>query len=223
MGVAAILAFGFALIGFYVTWDLNSYKAASIAGAEASQGNGHLASRQAEEELRRGELKYQMLVNHISLLSEMGDLLQGCNNTADAMPVITRYLERLFPELSGGIYLAADSEDKFEIAGKWGESPPEERLFTRDDCWALRRGRQLSGGRYRHRPPLPSFAARPAVRLPMLADIAQGKTLGVFHLRQARHLANPTPVLPNNRRNHPAVDLHRGGADCPDPDQPETA
>ncbi len=191
LGAVAILAFGFALIGFYVSWDLASYKAANIAAVDPAQNGSYVASRQAEEELRRGELKYQMLVNNIGLLSEMGDLLQGCKSPQDVIPVISRYMERLFPDLSGGIYLASEVGDKFEVAGKWGESPPEERVFARDDCWALRRGRQYlvedtGASLVCHH--LPDDLPTGYQCWPLMA---QGETLGVFHLRQGRHLSNP--------------------------------
>jgi hypothetical protein len=186
MGVGAMLAFVLALVGFYVSWDTTSYKVASIAASDPSHGGEFISHQLVQEELRRGELKYQMLANNISLLSEMGDLLQGCKKFQDSVPVIGKYMQRLFPELSGGIYLSSDSNDKFAVAGVWGESPPQEQVFDRDDCWALRRSRPYqvedtdASLLCQHLPPdVPSsYQCWPIV--------AQGETLGVFHLRQSR-------------------------------------
>ena len=190
MGTGAILAFSLALIGFYVSWDANSYKAASVAGAAPAPGE-FVSQRQVEEELRQGELKYQALANHIGEMSQMVDLLQGCNNINEVMPVITRYLERLFPEFSGGLYLAGDLPDKFEIGGVWGEAPPQEHFFAREDCWALRRGRSYvvddpSNSLVCHHLPEaypPGYQCWPIM--------AQGETLGVLHLRSARRSNTP--------------------------------
>ncbi len=193
MGAAAILALGFALIGFFVTWDLKAYKTAAIAAADPATSGDFLASRQAAEELHQGELKYQELAAHVAIMSEMGDLLQGCNSSRDAIPVIAKYIERLFPGLSGGIYLSSVG-DSFEVTGVWGDSPPEEQSFAANDCWALRRGRQYLVEE--------SGASLPCSHLPSELPpgyqcwpiAAQGKTLGVLHLRQGRLPANPQPL-----------------------------
>ena len=187
MGVGAILAFLLALVGFYVSWDATSYKVANIAASDPSNGGEFISHRLVKEELRRGELKYQMLANNIGLLSEMGDLLHGCKDFQDSAPVIGKYMERLFPDFSGGIYLSSGPDNKFGVADVWGDSPPEEKVFERDDCWALRRGRpylvENSGASLmcQHLPQdLPSgYQCWPIV--------AQGETLGVFHLRKNSH------------------------------------
>lgn len=194
MGIGVILASVLALIGFYVSGDSTSYKIASVAASDPSRNGDFLAQRHIKEELRQGELKYQMLANNIGLMSEMGDLLQGCKSFQDAIPVFAKYVQRLFPDLSGGIYLASDSGDKFEIAGVWGESPPQEQEFAEDDCWALRRGRHYLVENIgaslvcRHLPPdLPAgYQCWPIMD--------QGETLGLFHLRQGQHTGNPEPL-----------------------------
>ena len=186
MGVGVMLAFLLALVGFYVSWDATLYKVANIAASDPSNDGEFISHRLVKEELRRGELKYQTLANNISLLSEMGDLLQGCKNFQDSASVIGKYMERLFPDFSGGIYLSSGSGDKFDVAGVWGHSPPQEQVFDRDDCWALRRGRpylvENSGASLmcQHLPQdlPPGYQCWPIV--------AQGETLGVFHLRKTR-------------------------------------
>ena len=97
LGAAAILILGFALIGFYVSWDLTSYKTAGIAALDWSQAGATIDYGQIEEQLQQGERKYRDLAQSIGLVSEMGDLLQGCNSSRDAVPVITRYCSAYFP------------------------------------------------------------------------------------------------------------------------------
>jgi diguanylate cyclase (GGDEF)-like protein/PAS domain S-box-containing protein len=121
------------------------------------------------------------------LLNEMLDLLQGCKNFPDAAQVIIQYMQRLFPNLSGAIYLTLNPDHNFEVACVWGDSPPEEQLLAAGDCWALRRGRHYlvedtaTGLLCQHLPPsLPSSYQC----FPLLV---QGETLGLLHIRQARH------------------------------------
>ncbi len=194
MGAAAILALGFALIGFYVSWDLASYKTAGMAASDPSQTGDLISSRQIEEQLQQNELKYQELAQNISLMSEMGDLLQSCNSSRDAISVITKYMQRLFPDLSGGIYLASVG-DTLEVMGVWGESPPEEKVFALDDCWALRRGRHYLVEDADDSLPCQHLPPKIPAGYQCWPLTGQGKTLGVLHLRQSRFPGNnPNPI-----------------------------
>ncbi len=190
---AAILVFGFGLIGFYVSWDLTSYKTAGAAAADWPQTGDPLAASQLEEQLQQGEIKYRDLTQRIALVSEMGDLLQGCNTPRDAIPVISKYMQRLFPDLSGGIYLAT-VRDMLEIMGVWGESPPEEQRFVPDDCWALRRGRQYLVEDPDASLPCPHLSKNLSAGYQCWPLAAQGKTLGVLHLRQSQLPGTPNTV-----------------------------
>jgi hypothetical protein len=191
LGAVAILVLGLALIGFYVYWDLTSYKTAGIA-SDWSQAGDSVSYGQIEEKLHQGELKYRELTQSISLVSEMGDLLQGCNSSRDAVPVITKYMQRLFPELSGAIYLST-VRDTLEVMGVWGEFPPEEQRFDPDDCWALRRGRQYLVEDTDASLPCPHLSKNLPSGYQCWPIAAQGKTLGVLHLRQGRFPGNPKP------------------------------
>ena len=123
----------------------------------------------------------------------MGDLLQGCNSSRDAIPVITKYMQRLFPDLSGGIYLSS-VRDTLEVMGVWGEFPPEEQRFDPDDCWALRRGRQYLVEDTDASLPCPHLPKKLPAGYQCWPLAAQGKTLGVLHLRQSRLPSNPNPI-----------------------------
>lgn len=193
LAAVAILVLGFALIGFYVSWDLTSYKTAGIAVSDWSQTGESIAYGQIEERLQQGELKYRDLTQSIGLMSEMVDLLHGCNSSRDAIPVITKYMQRLFPDLSGAIYLAT-VRDMLEVMGVWGEFPPEEQRFVQDDCWALRRGRQYLVEDPDASLPCPHLSKNLPAGYQCWPIAAQGKTLGVLHLRQGRRPGNLNPV-----------------------------
>ncbi len=193
LGAVAILVLGFALIGFYVSWDLTSYKTAGIAAADWSPAGDSAAYGQIAEQVQQGELKYRDLAQSISLVSEMGDLLRGCNSARDAVPVITKYMQRLFPDLSGAVYLAT-VRDMLEVMGVWGEFPPEEQRFAPDDCWALRRGRQYLVEDPAASIPCPHLSKNLTAGYQCWPLEDQGRTLGVLHLRQGRLPDNPNPV-----------------------------
>jgi len=193
LGAVAILVLGFALIGFYISWDLTSYRTAGIAVSDWSQTGDSIAYGQIEEQLQQGELKYRDLTQSIGLMSEMADLLHGCNSSRDAIPVIAKYMQRLFPDLSGAIYLAT-VRDMLEVMGVWGEFPPEEQRFVQDDCWALRRGRQYLVEDPDASLPCPHLSKNLPAGYQCWPIAAQGKTLGVLHLRQGRLPSNLNPV-----------------------------
>ena len=143
--------------------------------------------KQAEQMMAQTNQKLIDLVGELeahkremSLLSEMGELLQTCRTLQEADGVIAPFLQRLFPTESGALYILASSRNIVERNSVWGSSPPEVRVFPPDECWALRRG-QLHraegsvGIHCRHVP------ARSAVTL-CIPMQAQSDMLGILHL-----------------------------------------
>ena len=151
------------------------------------------AAKQAEQALQQANAKLENWVNELeqrnhegALLNEMGDLLQTCRTIEEAYEVMAHAAQRLFPADSGAFALIANSRNLAETAVVWGAVPPRERVFGPDECWALRRGRV-------HRiedprqglicPHIHGPLETGALCVPM---VAQGETLGVFHLRFAQ-------------------------------------
>jgi diguanylate cyclase (GGDEF)-like protein/PAS domain S-box-containing protein len=73
----------------------------------------------------------------ISLLNEMGELLQACKATQEAYDVIGRRAAKLFP--AGALYVIGENGQSLEPAARWGQGMPAKRPFAPTDCWALRR------------------------------------------------------------------------------------
>jgi diguanylate cyclase (GGDEF)-like protein len=103
--------------------------------------------KRAENEVRQTNTKLTALVEELevhkqemTLLSEMGELLQTCGTLQEASSVIAKSLRQLFLTESGALYLLMASRNLVERTAVWGATPPEERLFPPDECWALRRG-----------------------------------------------------------------------------------
>ncbi len=121
----------------------------------------------------------------ISLLNEMGELLQSCLTLQEAYQSITEVVPRLFPDLAGILFIVTPRKSVFlqAVAG-WGEVHIEEKIFTLDDCWALRRGGVHIGKNYssglicKH---LPASSAD-YICVPL---IAQGEILGLIYMQAA--------------------------------------
>jgi diguanylate cyclase (GGDEF)-like protein/PAS domain S-box-containing protein len=145
--------------------------------------------KQAEDQLqstnsRLSETVHELELhnNKMNLLSEMGDLLHSCATTREAYQVVADYARRLFPGQSGAVYMLNGSRNQLEAAVRWGDISVMGTDFTPDDCWAMRRGRShmvnKDGLRCKHTTAA-GEGVLPTLCLPM---IAQGDTIGIFHL-----------------------------------------
>jgi diguanylate cyclase (GGDEF)-like protein/PAS domain S-box-containing protein len=122
---------------------------------------------------------------HLSLLSEMSTLLQASHTMDEAYRVIARFADRLFGDGSGAIYIVSSQQNLAEAIATWGDDAAGDHVFPPEDCWALRLGRIhfVEGAdpaiRCRH---LALAAPTAYVCVPL---VAEGKALGVLHLRYA--------------------------------------
>ena len=150
--------------------------------------------RQSREELeqrveqRTSELssKLQELEQRnleISILHEMGEMVQVCRNTEETYPVMSSYLRKFFPSDSGAIYLFDNRIPHTKPIVTWGKPIVEKHApFTKNDCWALRHGKpylvENSGNQI-----LCAHVAETEdaghLCIPM---IVQGEILGLFYL-----------------------------------------
>ena len=149
--------------------------------------------KRVEEALRQANLKLTAWVNEleqrtreITLLNEMGDLLQTCSAAEEAYTVIAQLAGQLFPTEAGALCVINASRNLAEAVAAWDASPagPGGSVFALDECWALRRGRvhlveDTHLGllcKHLHRPLPTAYLC-----VPMMA---QGEALGVLHLNQ---------------------------------------
>ncbi|MFH0845775.1 MAG: diguanylate cyclase, partial [Pseudomonadota bacterium] len=142
--------------------------------AELSEANEKLGAWVKELEQRNRE---------ITTLSNLGDLLQACATPQEAYTVIAQSTKQLFPFDSGALFIFGESRNLLDAVAVWGDTPPDERLFTPDDCWALRRGRPymigdmqtgLLCGHVHRRDDVGAYLC-----VPMMA---QGEALGILHV-----------------------------------------
>jgi len=138
--------------------------------------------KRAEVSLQQSNENLENLVGELTMLGELGNLLRSCLDSEEVYAVLSRSAQRIFPGSSGAVYLVSSSRDIMETVSSWGPSPGQHHTSL-DGCWALRKGRlhwvddTRTGILCSHRTtPL----ALNSLCLPM---IAQGETLGVFHLQ----------------------------------------
>jgi len=114
-----------------------------ITGRKRTEQDLQRANEKLAEWVRELEQRSQQAI----LLNEMGNLLQSCLTPGEIYAVLDQYAGRLFPKLTGGLYVFTGSYELLEKVVGWGRPPQSpggmqsQDELTPQDCWALRRGR----------------------------------------------------------------------------------
>ena len=147
--------------------------------------------KQAESELQDAHEKLKAWVGELerrttemSLVGEMGELLQSCRSVSEAYKIMARTIRQLFPEMSGALFAMHAEHDQVEAVLSWG-TVRTETFFSPDECWGLRRNRMHVA-----QPCEDGFSelicAHLSAPLPgssmCLPLMAQRETLGLLHL-----------------------------------------
>lgn len=129
---------------------------------------------------RLNELKQRN--EEITLLSQMGHLLQACVSLEEAWLVISQLMPILFPQNFGGIFRMNQDTQLLEAVILWGNPTTTEELFSPQDCLALRNHhphfientlKGLVCSHLHHNPPTMSFC---------VPIISHGDTLGLLYI-----------------------------------------
>ena len=153
------------------------YKDISEQVKAAAQAQDH------SESLNRLVNELRLRTAQMTLLNEMGDLLQCSATSVEAHAVVGEIAKRLFLASTGGaLFVFKSSRNLLEAVASWGNSDVSDQTFAPDACWGLRRGQpywsEYPGGVVicsHLRNPVPaSYLCVPLV--------AQGDTLGVLHI-----------------------------------------
>jgi diguanylate cyclase (GGDEF)-like protein/PAS domain S-box-containing protein len=139
----------------------------------------------------------------VTLLNEMGDLLQSCADLDEVSKVIRKYARQLFPGQAGTVSVIAPSRNLLEVVAMWGEIPGE-GPFGPQDCWALRRGRVHRVDDAADELICPHAGAAPPGGYVCVPMMAQGETLGLLHL-QAGSAEDPGYGIAGDARQRLAV------------------
>ena len=137
----------------------------------------------------------------MTLVNEMGDLLQSCLTTEEAHQVISQYGRRLFPADSGAVFTEASSRNVLEAEAVWGVAGRHFAVIEREQCWALRRARAYAVEGPDEAPLCGHLEAAPAHGYVCVPMMAQGEAFGLLHvlLGPDQDYAGPN-VLDSKRR-----------------------
>jgi diguanylate cyclase (GGDEF)-like protein len=125
-----------------------------------------------------------------TLLIELADALQTSSSVAEALAVIQSTSEQLFD--GGALSIYSASRNLLETRVSWGPTSVTGQVFSKDDCWALRRGEVY----FADEPSqacahLAAWNSAHSICVPM---VAQGETVGVFHVLTNRDVTS-RPVI----------------------------
>ena len=106
--------------------------------AEQLQQMMHLEKQQTQQLHLQVEKLVKARIEDARQLKLVGELLQSCQNEAEAADVVRISCQKIFNGSSGALFLSAD--DGFELASGWGTQRYEAH-FEHDSCWAVRRAK----------------------------------------------------------------------------------
>jgi len=167
---------------------------------ESRQSGGYAIFRDISEEVKSAAeaeeyakslnnlvTELQLRTMQMSLLNDMGGLLQCCGNMDEAFAVVAQSARKLFSASTGGtVFVFGLSREALEATATWGEGFASESVISPTDCWALRRGQPFwseQPGDGLICPHLKHPVAASYLCVPMAA---QGETLGILHVQYNR-------------------------------------
>jgi diguanylate cyclase (GGDEF)-like protein/PAS domain S-box-containing protein len=141
-------------------------------------------AREHSESLNRLVNELRLRTTQMTLLNEMGDLLQCSATSAEAHAVIGQMARRLFVSSTGGaLFVFKSSRNLLEAVASWGTNDVSEQTFAPEACWGLRRG-QLSWSEHPGGVVICSHLKNPVPGSYLCVPlVAQGDTLGVLHVQ----------------------------------------
>ena len=158
------------------------------------------AERKNAESLAQLVQELQLRTNEMTLLKEMGSLLECSATSKEASVVVSESVQKLFPDaVSGNLHLFKSSRNIVELATRWGNSTVFEPFFAPDACWALRRGQphwSHGGETSVNCSHLSSKFSGPCLCVPM---VGQGNILGVLQLEFPSADAQSALALPDSQ------------------------
>lgn len=139
---------------------------------------------QTNERLQDSLAELRVRSDAAQSIALLGELLQTCRNTGEALGLTARHIAQLFPAASGIIGLFTREHDRIEIRKAIGDEASAQD-FLPDDCWALRRGRLHHFRKSDSEPHCEHLLEkmRDTYCFPLAA---QGETLGVLSLGSER-------------------------------------
>jgi diguanylate cyclase (GGDEF)-like protein len=159
----------------------------------------HGAYNELELRVRERTTVLEQNNREFSLLAEMSEFLLECVNAEEAYSVIVRTGQYLFPGTLGSLFIYNEHCNELESVATWGGLvlEPDERVFTPEQCLALRRGRGYKVGYAYSGMTCQHVSSSLSGKYLCVPIIARGEVLGAVHLR-----TNPFAMASADERAH---------------------
>lgn len=171
---------GLVLTGLLTTYLLLLERHTDRVEAQVERRTGEL--QESNERLQQINSQLQQTLKEIRLLNEMSDRLQACYTREQAYAIVSLYMEQLFPHLHGGVFAISESKNFLEEMSSWGKGSSIQKLFTPDDCMALRLGQPYAVGSDRCGALCKNVNSPYPPKHCCIPMIAQGEAIGLLHL-----------------------------------------
>jgi diguanylate cyclase (GGDEF)-like protein/PAS domain S-box-containing protein len=159
--------------------------ASAISRDITEQKRTEAALVEANDKLKTWLNHLEQETHEITLLNQMSHLLQTSMTEEEIGGVVRRFAEKLFPGDSGAVCVRGAAAELVETICVWGDYPPDEQVFDRCDCWALRQGQLHAVADARRDLICPHWTRGPWPANSLCAPMmAQGDSLGVLLLRR---------------------------------------
>lgn len=151
--------------------------------AKLNSSDINLNLQQLNKQLSRRIDELENLHDELARVIEIVDFLRACETIAEAQEVIAELLQPLFPNTSGAILPLDNLSNLVETVASWGTTLNSISAFSRDRCWALRRGTIHEGKQI-----FPSLYCQHVQQTSELEAtlcvpmIARGETVGLLYL-----------------------------------------
>ncbi|MBI1317687.1 MAG: diguanylate cyclase [Candidatus Hydrogenedens sp.] len=121
-----------------------------------------------------------------TLLGEMSDMLQSCATPEEAYGVFAEFAQRMCPGTTGALCVIAPSRNLVQVAASWGDAAHLNKVFSPNDCWALRRGAPYASGAGHPAITCQHTEARENEQYWCVPLNAQGDAIGVLNIAAMR-------------------------------------
>jgi diguanylate cyclase (GGDEF)-like protein/PAS domain S-box-containing protein len=159
--------------------------------------------REANNRLQLSILALEQRNKEMFLLSELYDRCQMCQKETEIYDFINAYAGQLFPEESGALYIYKASRNLLEAVASWGESPPQRKTMSPEDCWSLRRNKSYNLDELKSGPLCPHVEdeGRPFSPYICLPLNTSEEPLGLLHIQLNRpgDEEGDENIVPDNR------------------------
>ncbi len=158
------------------------------------RGEAALEQERYTATLDRGVTTLERERNEITALNEFGNFLQSCNSLDEVGRLTAPFMQNIFSDQAGALYLYAASRNKLVLLTEWNDHDAHE-ILAPADCWALRRGQPhhfMGGGKTPVCGHIDPATAHETLCLPL---VAQGETLGLLTLKVANMDASADGTL----------------------------